>query len=223
MPYSKNPHKYPPEMEQLLAALMTGKYEQLMLECDTPQEAASRRVMIQTYFRAVERHAQELIDASNKVRQRLISAKNATGIGKADVEAEYREASALATTWEQRSMAAMKWMVKMDGCRVLIERRTVSAGFSKSLSQALASQITNTHAAAPARKPTEMDTAVDDGLHYVMKGVPPHWWPAHINPNAEAAQRADLLSTVLVEVFGEAADRLYDTTMQLVMLKSIGQ
>ena len=60
MPYSRNPLKYPDILHEILAHLMTARPSQLTLECATPAEAQSRRIQMHSFFRAIERHAQEM-------------------------------------------------------------------------------------------------------------------------------------------------------------------
>lgn len=152
MPYSKNPHKYPPEMLQLLEYLRGRPPEAVRIGCQTLPEANSRKVMIQSFFRAVELHAEEQARLLANLRSKASTAAGRSDYAAADTTEEYRMAKAVAETWEDRAYVARQWMVKTDPNPpvVVVQRRGVDGTFGDSLRALLG----GAQAQAPAQPAT---------------------------------------------------------------------
>ncbi len=141
MPYSKNPHKYPPELEGLLQ-LLAKRREPLTIQCESPNEAMGKRIMIQSYFRAVAAHSEELSVASVRLRAKP-AARGEAGKGLLDtgpLAMDVAVAVELADRWEGYAQTSHQWMVGVDKAKaqVILKPRTLEGSvFGDSLLQVL--------------------------------------------------------------------------------------
>jgi len=141
MPYARNPLKYPEILHEILAHLMEVRPKELKLDCATPAEAQSRRIQIHSYFKAVERHAEELKGLADRCRQKMLAAQGKeSSAAKMGLELDWKEAKGLAELWERRALAAMGWMVRASDSppSITILRRSTSDTFAGSFAEAKA-------------------------------------------------------------------------------------
>lgn len=211
MPYSPNPHKYPPEMEQILHALMMGKTDGMRLPCDTIAEAFSRKTQLQCYFAAVERHAKELHELMLRTRTRSLAGKGKDAHIAQAAELEYREAEQLTALWEARALATHKWQVGMQRTPpvVFVSPRKVSARFAESVALALGGG-----AQQAQQQDWKLNEIVDGCVEFIINNTLPSWWPTTIDPALPTA-----LSQALGAVFPDEAARALATAQSLVMLR----
>lgn len=135
MPYSKNPHKYPPEMLMLLEALRKSPETALRFPCTYRPEANSRKVMIQSYFRAVEREAEEQARLLVGARAKASNAAERRDRAAQATTEEYELVKGVCATWEERAFIARQWMVKVEDAplAVVVQRRALEGSFGDSL------------------------------------------------------------------------------------------
>lgn len=127
MPYSKDPAKYPTELQLLPELLDRMKTDKLRIPTSGRSEAHSRRTQIQAYFSAVDRKAKEMRVLADRERgNRLKAAQLAQptrtnapvsmpkerALAIRDTEGDIFDAEAAAKTWEDRAKTCNGWMVR---------------------------------------------------------------------------------------------------------------
>lgn len=142
MPYSKDPAKYPPMLQELPALLARTTMTEVRIPAQDRREANTRRVQIQSYFSALGHKARECralaqreADKRLKAAQLASNTREATRASAAREEAiritkdDIHEAEAVARVWEDRADTVAGWMVRTieaDGVHcVEIAKRTL--------------------------------------------------------------------------------------------------
>ena len=126
MPYSRNPDKYPLEIQQLPQLLRNARQDAYDIAARDLSEAKGRRTQIQAFFAAVERRAAEMRQLAGRA-------------------AANSDAGAIAEVWEDRARTVAGWMVRVIEPQaglttvplVQIARRT-TGDFGKALANAFA-------------------------------------------------------------------------------------
>lgn len=128
MPYSKDPGKYPPELQLLPELLMHTTETTFRIPVESRSVAYGKRTQVQAYFSAVRRKAEEMralaertldkrLKAAQLAAPTRANAPNATPEVRAKAirmtEDDIHEAEGVARTWEDRNETLNGWMVRV--------------------------------------------------------------------------------------------------------------
>lgn len=135
MPFSKNPMKYPPELEVLIRGLFGKAEVRIRLAAMTMQEATRTRVQMQSYFAAIDRRWKELekeIQAIAGTLNRAFSSAEKGGSRAQKVvsvqESYFETLIDEKNHWKQMAITAAQLMIRsgqdVEGPFVLITSRS---------------------------------------------------------------------------------------------------
>lgn len=103
MPYSKNPDKYPAEIQALPEMLKAATQSEYNIPAESEAEARGRKTQMQSYFTAVEARAKEM---------RQLATRAPAKDGRLTREDAAADALALAELWEGRARTVAGWMIR---------------------------------------------------------------------------------------------------------------